>query len=337
MVHGARGAFRYGNRKMGVWRLLRYGGEGSILGPLLFLIYVNDMASACDCNLFLFADDSALLVSGKDHLQVEKTLNSELSKICTWLNDNKLSIHLGKTESILFGSNHNLKKVDNFTIKVGDKVITRKNEISYLGCILEANLSSEKMTTKVINKINQRTRFLQRIAPMVNFNTLKTIAGAIIQPLFDYGVQVWYRDAPQVLKTKLQNAQNKLIRVLLNLPYQTHLTATHQLRVGWLRVDDRVQQLAMGLVYKIHYTTKIPKYLSKYFKKVKDVHNYNTRGSATDHVQPRVKSKKGQNSFFCYTTNMWNALPKAIKECGSLASFKIALKNHLQAAAVRNW
>ena len=87
----------------------------------------GDMTSACDCNLFLFADDSALLVSGRDRLQVENTLSSELSKICTWLSDNKLSIHLGKTESILFGSNFNLNKVDNFTIKVGDSVITRKN------------------------------------------------------------------------------------------------------------------------------------------------------------------------------------------------------------------
>ncbi|MBE7326071.1 hypothetical protein IEQ44_15620, partial [Nocardioides sp. Y6] len=89
--------------------------QGSILGPLLFLVYVNDMASACDCNLFLFADDSALLVSDKDKLHVEKALSSELNKICTWLNDNKLSIHLGKTESILFGSIPRLNKVDNFT------------------------------------------------------------------------------------------------------------------------------------------------------------------------------------------------------------------------------
>ena len=111
------------------------------------------MAYACGCNLFLFADDSALLVSGRDWEQVENSLSSELSKICTWLSDNKLSIHLGKTESILFGSNFNLNKVDNFTIKVGNSVITRKNEITYLGCILEANLSSDKMTSKV-NKIN---------------------------------------------------------------------------------------------------------------------------------------------------------------------------------------
>ena len=99
--------------------------QGSIVGPLLFLIYVNDMTSACDCNLFLFTDDSALLVSDRNKLQV---LSSKLGRICTWLSDNKLSLHLGKTESILFGSNSNLSKADDFLIRVGDNIITRKEE-----------------------------------------------------------------------------------------------------------------------------------------------------------------------------------------------------------------
>ena len=65
-------------------------------------------------------------------------------------------------------------------------------------------------------------------------------------------------DATKALKTKLQTAQNKLIRLLLNLPPRAHLTANHMLTVGWLLLADRVQFPAMGLVYKIHYTTKIP-------------------------------------------------------------------------------
>ncbi|KAJ4933624.1 hypothetical protein JOQ06_030448, partial [Pogonophryne albipinna] len=88
--------------------------QGSILGPLLFLIYANDMSSACDCNLFLFADDSALLVSGRSKLQVEKTLSSELGRICTWLADNRLSLHLRKTES-----KNKLRKTDGFSVTVG--------------------------------------------------------------------------------------------------------------------------------------------------------------------------------------------------------------------------
>ena len=132
-------------------------------------------------------------------------------------------------------------------------------------------------------------------------------------------------------------AQNKLVRLQLNLPSRAHLNHDHFTSLGWLTVADRVQHLAMGLVFKIHNTTKIPMYLTDYFLKVKDRHNYNTRGSSTDHVQPRHGSNKGLNSFSCYATKMWNALPKVLKECKSLPSFKTALKSHLQATTSRNW
>ena len=78
--------------------------QGSILGPLLFLIYINDMPAAVKCKLLLYADDSALLVSGSDVSEIEKTLGNELDSVSKWLIDNRLSIHLGKTESILFGT-----------------------------------------------------------------------------------------------------------------------------------------------------------------------------------------------------------------------------------------
>ncbi|KAK1894350.1 Retrovirus-related Pol polyprotein from type-1 retrotransposable element R1 4 [Dissostichus eleginoides] len=295
------------------------------------------MSSACDCNLFLFADDSALLVSGKNKLQVEKTLSSELGRICTWLADNKLSLHLGKTESILFGSKIKVSKTDGFSVTVGDNIVTRKDEITYLGSILEANPSCDKMASSVIKKVNQRTRFLYRISSLVNKNTLKTLAGALIQGYYDYACTSWYQSTSKALKTKLQTSQNKLVRLLLDLTSRTHLTPVHFDNLGWLRVDDRVQQLAMGLVYKIHYTTKVPMYMSKYFPKVNEYHDHNTRGSSTNHVKPRFGSKKGLNTFRNYATSMWNALPTAVKECESLLTFKTSLKEHLRETAIRNW
>ena len=178
---------------------------------------------------------------------------------------------------------------------------------------------------------------MYRISPLVSKDTLKTLSGALVQPHLDYAVHTWYRSAPKALKTRLQTSQNKLVRLLLNLPPRAHLDPGHFERVGWLRVDDRVQHLAMGLVFKIYNTNKIPMYLKDYFLKVKDRHNYNTRGSSTDLVQPRHGTNKGLNSFSCYATNMWNALPKAVKECKSLSSFKTALKEHLQTAAILTW
>ena len=84
--------------------------QGSILGPLLFLLYVNDMEYAVICKLLLYADDSDLLVSGKDVNRIETILSNELQNVSNWLVDNKLSLHLGKTKSILFGSKIKLCK-----------------------------------------------------------------------------------------------------------------------------------------------------------------------------------------------------------------------------------
>ena len=78
--------------------------QGSILGPLLFLCYVNDMVASVDCKLLLYADDSALLVSDKNPQCVADKLSKELESCRQWLVDNKLSLHIGKTEFVLFGS-----------------------------------------------------------------------------------------------------------------------------------------------------------------------------------------------------------------------------------------
>ena len=100
--------------------------QGSILGTLLFLIYVNDMEASVSCKLILYADDSALLVSGKYIKIIENVLSDNLLSLSNWLIDNKLSLHLGKTESILFGTKHMLSKHSKLAISCGNNVITSK-------------------------------------------------------------------------------------------------------------------------------------------------------------------------------------------------------------------
>ena len=87
--------------------------QGSILGPLLFLIYVNDMSQAVKCDLFLYADDTCLVCQHKDINKIENQLNEDFSNICDWFVDNKLSIHFGedKTKSILFTSKFKRKNI----------------------------------------------------------------------------------------------------------------------------------------------------------------------------------------------------------------------------------
>ena len=107
--------------------------QESVLGPLLFLIYVNGMSAVVKHKLLLYADDAAILVSGTNIEQVQLLLSGELEMVSEWLIGTKLSLHLGKTESILFGSKSRLKSQSNITISCHTNVREAKTQVKYLG------------------------------------------------------------------------------------------------------------------------------------------------------------------------------------------------------------
>ena len=119
--------------------------QGSIFGPLLFLIYVNDMKQAVSSDLLLYADESCLVFQRKHATKIEKHLNNDFSKLCEWFLDNKLSIHFAeyKTKAILFGSKRKLRKVGELNITYQDIDIKQNSQVTYLGCILDKTMSGE--------------------------------------------------------------------------------------------------------------------------------------------------------------------------------------------------
>ena len=145
--------------------------QGSILGPLLFLLYINDMPQAVDCELLLYADDICLIFQHKDITKIESTLNKNYSMLCDWFVDNKLTIHFGedKTKSILFGSKHKIKKSKPLNIQYNDIKIKQYSKFKHLGCNFDKTLSGESMAIHVISKINSRLRFLYRQNRLLSF------------------------------------------------------------------------------------------------------------------------------------------------------------------------
>ena len=117
--------------------------QGSILGPLLFLLYINDMPQAVDCDLFLYADDTCLLFQHKDLERIKEELTKNFSNICDWFVDNKLSIHFGedKTKSILSSSKNRKRKIETLNIQYGDVKIKQYSNVTYLNCELDESLS----------------------------------------------------------------------------------------------------------------------------------------------------------------------------------------------------
>ena len=138
--------------------------QGSILGPLIFLIYINDMSQAVKCNLFLYADDTCLVCHHKDINEIEKQLNKNFQTICDWFVNNKLSIHFDddRTKSMFFASKFKIKNVKKLNVKYGNIQIKQHSKVKYLGCMLDETMSRETMALSVINKINNKLKFLYR-------------------------------------------------------------------------------------------------------------------------------------------------------------------------------
>ena len=124
--------------------------RGSILGPLLFLVNINDMPAAVKSQLILYADDSALLVASKNGAIIQQRLSSELESIREWLIDNTLSLHLGKTESIVFGPKRRLHGSNSIEVTCDGQIISSKSCLKYLGVELDQSPSNSQTADSAI-------------------------------------------------------------------------------------------------------------------------------------------------------------------------------------------
>ena len=199
--------------------------QGSILGQLLFLLYVNDMPQAVKCDLFLYTNDICLIFQHENVKGIEDQLNLSFSSLFNQFIDNKLSIHLGedKTKSILFGTKLNIKRAEPLNIVYGNVKIKQYTKVTYLGCILDESLSGESIALHVLNKINSRLRFLYRQNRSLNKLLLRLLCNAMIQPFFDYSCPAWYPSLREDLQKRLQVSQSNCVRFCLQLNKKTRI------------------------------------------------------------------------------------------------------------------
>ena len=167
--------------------------ESSVLGPLLFPIYVNDICNASNkLEFFLFADDTNLLYANKNLKSLETVLNDELLKIVDWLTANKLSLNVKKTNYIIF---HPYKKRLNYdvNIKILDSRVNkyfnleRKECVKYLGVMIDNHLSWKHHINYVALKISRNIGILAKLRHFVPPKTLYGIYNSLIFPYLSYG------------------------------------------------------------------------------------------------------------------------------------------------------
>ena len=177
-------------------------------------------------------------------------IQESLSSAREWLIINKLSLHLGKTESILFGSKRKFHTCSSIQVKCADTTLTCQTYVKYLGIELGQSLTGERVVDKIICKSNAKLKFLYRQKKCQHENK-KCLTSALILCHFDYACSSWFSGFTKKYKSRLQCTQNKVIRFLINAPARTHIGLREFRLVNMLPIELkqlRVKQLKLNLV-----------------------------------------------------------------------------------------
>ena len=165
--------------------------QGSVLGPLLFLLYINDLPNISkSLNFYLFANDTNIYYESDSLLKLESKINKELSKLQLWLNVNRLSLNISKTNYVIF---HPFKKPlkDQIIIKINKIALSQKTHLKYLGIIIDSTLSWKQQIKNISCKISRAIGVMYKLQPYINPTMLKNIYYSLIYSHMIYAIQVW--------------------------------------------------------------------------------------------------------------------------------------------------
>ena len=166
--------------------------QGSLLGPLLFLIYVNDLP---DCHLardiILYADDTVIYYSSKSVSDLEHHINADLRTVSEWFSRNFLTLNISKCNFVIFGSPLKLNRSQDILVKVEDTCIERTLSFKCLVVTLNQSMSWANQVDTINTKINQRIGLMRRTRNVLPLQARVTLYNTLISPLFDYGDVIW--------------------------------------------------------------------------------------------------------------------------------------------------
>lgn len=309
----------------------RYGvPQGSVLGPLLFAVYINDIVniSSEECSIKMFADDTLIYIKGGSSEEVERKLNIALPLVEKWMSVNELKMNASKTKYMLIKSVRKELKRNTVLKCLDGTVIERVEKIKYLGVIIDGKLRFEDHCDYMIKKIGKKISFLNRIGGDISDNFMlcySDVYKSIIVPHFEYCATI-QTGMSEIQLTKLQVVQNRAMRVILRCDRHTKIDRMLQ-ALQFMSIRQRLRYNVCIFIFKI-----IKGMLSEYIRnRLETVGDANERQSRQSEniVIPYRNTRSAQKSLFYEGVNMYNALPRDIKRCERLVTFKRMLKNYI--------
>jgi hypothetical protein len=284
--------------------------QGSILGPLLFIIYMNDVHTVSEkFNFIIFADDttiSSTLCSFSSNDNINQTavfINSELSKLSDWLSINKLSLNVEKTKLMIFRySQRVLSHVP--TLKINNVDIERVTDFNFLGITLNESLSWHSHTSKIAGKISRTIGVMNRLKHILPQCALKLMYHSLILSHLQYGILVWGFES-----NRIEKLQKRAIRVLAQAKYNAHTEPLFK-DLGLLKINDVFHLTCMKFWYKFVNKT-LPCYFKTMFRHVNEIHPIVTRQHSQLYLFP-TRTHSARKSIRHFIPELINHYPSNI-------------------------
>ena len=311
--------------------------QGSVLGPLLFLIYINDFPNSSDLlSFYQFADDTSIFYSSNTLANTVNVLNSELIKVSDWLRANKLSLNIAKTKCIYFekkgntrinisinnNNNNNINDIsinNNLNICINNNQILPCSSVNFLGITINRHLVWNDHINNILLKLKRNTGLISRLKYTLLKENLKTLYDSLIVSYLNYCNIIWATSANQCDLSKLFKVQKKCLRIVSNSHYLAESKPIFY-DLSLLNIFD-INKLQIGTFMYKYEKQILPDIFLNSFQYNSQIHNYNTRSATKFHLWTKSLSHIGPQT--------WNSIPTGITSAPFQSTFKRKYKQFL--------
>ena len=256
--------------------------QGSILGPLLFLFYINDICKSSELLRFiLYADDTNIFYCDNNIEHLCEIVNRELQGVMQWFKANSLSVNLKKTNFVIFGTSAKIRTSKACEIYLDNVKIMRSKTAKFLGVVIDENLSWKNHINYIKAKIAKNVGIIRGLKYLLPESTLKTPYNTLILPYLNYCNIIWASNKPTRLQPLLL-LQKRAVRSITRSSYSAHSLPLF-FKLKYLTIFDLNEVLMAKFMYR-HQNHCLPKIFTSYFHTNSSIHDHFTRISNNLHI-----------------------------------------------------